>query len=122
MTVRRKTSVLMAVIGLVLSFVPSNGWSYLVIDMTMPQPPMPKGKEHLVYRDFPKMSLHIWEWTLKNLQGYELEVLTSATYKGRDGAMLGRGQIFVHLDGIKNLRVALERDRDTLFPQMDGAT
>jgi hypothetical protein len=30
MNLRRKTSVLMAVIGLVLSFVPSNGWRYLV--------------------------------------------------------------------------------------------
>jgi hypothetical protein len=30
MTVRRKTSVLMAVIGLVLLFVPSNGWRYLM--------------------------------------------------------------------------------------------
>jgi hypothetical protein len=36
MTVRRKTSVLMAVIGLVLSFAPSNGWRYLVSnDRTM---------------------------------------------------------------------------------------
>jgi hypothetical protein len=30
MTIRRKTSVSMAVIGLVLSFVHSNGWSYLM--------------------------------------------------------------------------------------------
>jgi hypothetical protein len=32
-TIRRKTSVLMAVIGLVLSFVLSNGWRYLVSNL-----------------------------------------------------------------------------------------
>jgi hypothetical protein len=83
----------------------------------MIQPPMPLGKEHLVYRDFPVMSLRLWKWTLENLEGYDLEVLTSAQYKSSDGTMLGRGQIFVHLDGLKNLKIAFERDRSELFPE-----
>jgi hypothetical protein len=86
-------------------------------DFEIPLPPMPKGKEHLVYRDFPKMSLHIWEWMLENLKDYELHVLASARYKASDGTTLGRGQIFVHLDGIKNLKVAFERDKEKLFPE-----
>jgi hypothetical protein len=83
----------------------------------MPHPPMPEGKEHLVYRDFPKMQLHIWQWILENLKDYELEVLAYAAYESSDGTILGRGQVFVHLDGIKNLKVAFGRDQDKLFPK-----
>lgn len=77
-------------------------------------PPMPEGKEHLVYRDFPKMRLGLFEWFLEQLKDHELEVLTFARYE-IDGEVLARGQIWVHPDGLALLPEALERDMDQLI-------
>lgn len=80
-------------------------------------PPMPEGKEHLVYRDTPKMLAHIWEWMKEELAPFELELLTDARYTANDGVELGRGQFFVHPDGLKHLNeVAFPRDKGKLFP------
>lgn len=78
------------------------------------QPPMPEGKEHLVYRDFPKMKLELFEWFLEKLAPWELEVLTFARYETPNG-VLARGQIFVHPDGLAELSGHLERDIDDLI-------
>ena len=78
------------------------------------RPPMPAGKEHLVYRDFPKMKLELFEWFLEKLGPYELEVLTFARYETPDG-VLARGQIFVHPDGLAELPAHLEREMDDLI-------
>ena len=78
------------------------------------QPPMPSGKEHLVYRDFPKMKLELFEWFLEKLAPYELEVLTFARYETENG-VLARGQIFVHPDGLAELPGHLERDMESLI-------
>lgn len=86
----------------------------------MPHPPMPEGKEHLVYRDFPQMLDRLWDWTLENLADYELHVLSDARRTAKDGVRLARGQIWVHPDGLKNLKVAFERDKGILFPIKDG--
>lgn len=66
-------------------------------------PPMPPGKEHLVYRDFPKVQEKLWEFFLEVLKPFELEVLTYARYVRSDGSVLARGQVFVHPDGLKEL-------------------
>lgn len=77
-------------------------------------PPMPEGKEHLVYRDFPKMKLELFEWILSQLEDFELEVLTFARYEHKDG-ILARGQIWVHPDGLATLTDALDRDMEHLL-------
>ena len=74
--------------------------------ISMPHPPMPEGKEHLVYRDLPKMALPFWEWMKDFLADYELEILTDASYIIK-GQKVGRGQIFVHPDGLTAIRDAV---------------
>lgn len=78
------------------------------------QPPMPEGKEHLVYRDFPKMRESMFQWILKQLEDFELEVLTYARYEIKN-EVLARGQIWVHPDGLKTLNDALDRDMEHLL-------
>ena len=86
------------------------------LDASMLGPlPLPKGKDHLVYRDFPKMPLHVWQWTKKNLEAFELEIITDAEYMHPDG-QLGRGQIFVHPDGLKHLQTIFSQHAAMLFP------
>lgn len=89
--------------------------------INMLHPPMPEGKEHLVYRDFPKMIKPLFDWFLEQLEPYELEVLTYAEYE-HDGVKLARGQVFVHPDGLANLAVAYERDEAKIlewFPKKE---
>lgn len=88
----------------------------------MPHPPMPPGKKHLVYRDWPKMPQHVWEWVKDQLQPFELQVLSEAVYQKADGKTLARGQMWVHLDGLATLKEAFERDRDQLFPKLPDQT
>ena len=74
-------------------------------------PPMPKGKEHLVYRDVPKMPIEVWEWMKEFLAEYEFQLLADAKYEHKNGDILGRGQFFVHPDGLTAL---LKADRSHL--------
>ena len=83
----------------------------------IPHPPMPEGKEHLVYRDFPKMVERLWDWILENLADYELHVLTDARYTMADGEKAARGQIWVRPEGLEHLSAVFERDKDILFPE-----
>lgn len=77
-------------------------------------PPMPEGKEHLVYRDFPKLPERAWDWILEVLHDYELHVLTEAKYR-RDGGDLARGQIWVHPDGLLELERRFALEGEALF-------
>lgn len=86
----------------------------MVLALMGGHPPMPEGKEHLVYRDFPKMKLELFEWFLTQLEDFELEVLSFARYQHEDG-ILARGQIFVHPDGLATLEDALDRDVEHLL-------
>ena len=83
--------------------------------ITMGHPPLPKGKEHLVYRDWPKLPLHVWEYIKEFLADHELTMLTDATYTIKD-VEYGRGQMFVHPDGLTALNEAAKRGADKLFP------
>lgn len=67
------------------------------------RPPMPSGKEHLVYRDVPKLQLKLWNWLKEVLGPYEFELLTEAHYKTQKYGTLSRGQFFVHPDGLKEI-------------------
>ncbi len=72
-------------------------------------PPLPEGKEHLKYVDFPKMPIALWEWTLEVLAPFELHVLSYATYD-----KLARGQIWVHPDGFKELSDVMDKNTQRL--------
>lgn len=80
------------------------------------RPPMPEGKEHLVYRDIPWCSATIFEWMMKELEPYELEILAVSRREAIDGTPVMRGQIWVNQDGLNALPEALERDKEKLFP------
>jgi len=84
------------------------------MDLLNLHPPMPEGKEHLVYRDFPKVRKGLFDWFLEQLEPYELEVLTYAQYETEHG-LLARGQIWVNPDGLALLPEALERDMAKLI-------
>jgi hypothetical protein len=79
--------------------------------VNMGHPPMPEGKEHLVYRDVPKMPIGVWEWMKEFLAEYEFQLLADARYELKDGTVLGRGQFFVHPEG---LTAILKADRSHL--------
>ena len=86
----------------------------LLMDLDSMIPPMPEGKEHLVYRDFPKMPVNVWEWVKSVLADYELHLLTEAKYqRGPDTVM--RGQIWVHPDGLKALNQRFKIEGAALF-------
>jgi len=84
-------------------------------------PPLPEGKEHLVYKDFPKVTLPIWNWIKEVLGPYELHLLSEARYE-HDGITLARGQIWVHPDGLPALKEAFNGEaierlrREEAFP------
>lgn len=85
--------------------------------INMPHPPMPDGKEHLVYRDVPKMPIEVWEWMKEFLAEFELQILTDARYERKNGDILDRGQFFVHPDG---LTAILKADRSHLTEFLNG--
>jgi hypothetical protein len=74
--------------------------------------PLPKGSEHLVYKDFPKMPIRVWEFIIAILTPFELKVLAYSTY---DNDTLARGQVFVHPDGMVALEKAIAEAGDALF-------
>jgi len=78
-------------------------------------PPMPEGKEHLVYRDFPPMRLPLWEWMKSHMAQYELVHLTEAITT-HEGEQYGRGQVWVHPDVFTAMKDEFEKVEHILFP------
>lgn len=81
-----------------------------------PPPPMPEGKEHLRYFDFPRMAIADWEAVLLFLEPYELHILASSTYR-KSGTLTARGQIWAHPNGFKALGEYLKEHK--AFPRKE---